>query len=164
MPRQIPWADRLCAQYRKMPKGRVVPGCDENRGVTYFILAFPIKGYSVYLELVRGPGERLWHLVFVLDPRQRALVDRLVFEFWYDADQQGGFGGRFGNVRDLKRCIEECPAAVEELCKEFLERFMERVKADPRGFVRRAEVLAPSSPSRSVWAVSGGLPGLGKRA
>ncbi len=154
----------MCALFRRMPKERVVAERDEESAKKYYAVTFAFDPYWVYLHLVRGPGERLAHGIFVLDPRKRALLDRILFELWYDADLFRGFGKRFGNVRDLRERIERCPAEGEVYCREFLEGFMRSVKDDPRGFMRRAEALTPRGPSVSIWAVSGGLPGLGKRA
>ncbi len=153
--------------WKQIPKGQVFvkQGEGEETGRVLYAFRKIVEGYWVYLQLIRGPGERLIQLVIVLNPRERALVDQLLFSREFDADVHWfGFGGDFGSVWDLKREIIACPSEGDSLCGRFLIKFMRKIQNDPGIFLRRADVLREKEPSRSIYAFSGGAPGLGKRA
>ena len=143
-----------------LPKWKVWCYDDDSRCEVVFKIAFELGGLYVVICAIIGPRGGLKEEVYALDLNQRIEIERLVCNARTSIGQEG-----------LVLPLYEMRAAgrkgfdLEQLCYHMLEceckqRFTDAEWTD----LRLMEIRQWRGDSKSLRAVQGGLPGLGKRA
>lgn len=147
--------------WSKTPKS--TPLKAEAGGTVHYILLLPVGDLRVYAELNVGIRGGIKETVYVFDPSQATLADRLVVSC-FDGDDLGT--GALFPLRELrgkarKVAVKERKEFVLGLCEEALWSLLEEIKRSPLS--PRTLRLIQSTPHSLRRVVRGGIPTQGRR-
>ena len=147
--------------WSKMPKS--TPLKAEAGGIVNYVLLLPAGDLRVYAELNVGVKGGIKEAVYVFDPSQTTLADRLIVSC-FDGDDLGS--GALFPLRELrgkaqKVAVKERKEFVLGLCEEALWSLLEEIKRSP---LNPKSLRLISSTSQSLRRViQGGIPTQGRR-
>ena len=119
--------------------------------------ACEVGPFLLYLAALIGPRGGLRESIVVIDPAQRITVDRL--QLAEVTDDRDGHLLPLVKMRDQVHRGQEDPV---KLCQAEMTSLLQNILADPEAAVQRLRQM-DAYLSSSLPALSGGLPGLGKR-
>jgi len=156
--------DRFLKTWNIVPKN-TVKKCEvlgNSKAAMY--VAFKIEHYLVIITLLVGKRYGVREKLRIVDPRKKFLLDQLVVNLMFTPPRHDMSDVGLLTLEDIRNEVKTND--VEKVCEKYLTEVIENIKQDHTHYLSAiTSIIRHSSrtSSTSVNAISGGLPGLGKR-